>query len=140
MSHALGPPTFFIAAVALLPTFASAQDVTPGTDFAVERGELAAREQLYSPFVNQGFPQRIFWGDTHVHTSYSWDAGLVGNTLDPDMAYRVAIGRRSHTTMRAGEVVRDELASRLKGEWDQSFSSGSQLHVRRCASLTGHAL
>ena len=104
MSHTLGPPTLFIAAVALLPTFASAQDVTPGIDFAVERGELAAREQLYSPFVNQGFPQRVFWGDTHVHTSYSWDAGLVGNTLDPDMAYRFAKGEQ--ITASTGQPVK----------------------------------
>jgi len=104
MSPTLGPPTFFIAAVALLPTFASAQDVTPGIDFAVERSDLAAREQLYSPFVNQGFPQRVFWGDTHVHTSYSWDAGLVGNTLDPDMAYRFAKGEQ--ITASTGQPVK----------------------------------
>ncbi len=104
MSQALGPPTFLLVAVALLPTFASAQDVTRGPDFAVERGEQAAREQVYSPFVNQGFPQRVFWGDTHVHTSYSWDAGLVGNTLDPDMAYRFAKGEQ--ITASSGQPVK----------------------------------
>ena len=33
----------------------------------------------YSPHINVGFPQRVFWGDTHLHTTYSPDAGIVGN-------------------------------------------------------------
>ena len=34
----------------------------------------------------------MFWGDTHVHTSYSTDAGMIGNRLGPDEAYRFAKG------------------------------------------------
>lgn len=48
---------------------------------------------VYSPFVGQSFPDRVYWGDTHLHTSYSWDAGLVGNRLVPDEAYRFAKGQ-----------------------------------------------
>ena len=33
----------------------------------------------YSPFINQSFPQRVYWGDTHLHTTYSPDAGMIGN-------------------------------------------------------------
>ena len=33
------------------------------------------------------------WGDTHLHTSYSFDAFLNGNrTADPETAYRYARG------------------------------------------------
>ena len=46
----------------------------------------------YSPYLDIGYPQRVYWGDTHVHTSYSTDAGMVGNQLGPDEAYRFARG------------------------------------------------
>ncbi|MEM1229631.1 MAG: DUF3604 domain-containing protein [Pseudomonadota bacterium] len=38
-------------------------------------------------------PRQLLWGDTHLHTSYSFDAFLNGNlTADPDAAYRYARG------------------------------------------------
>ncbi len=49
-------------------------------------------EKEYSPYLEVGYPQRVFWGDTHVHTSFSTDAGMVGNRLGPDEAYRFARG------------------------------------------------
>ncbi len=49
-------------------------------------------EKEYSPYLTIGYPQRVFWGDTHTHTAFSTDAGMVGNTLGPDEAYRFARG------------------------------------------------
>ncbi len=46
----------------------------------------------YSPYPEQNFPNQVFFGDTHLHTSYSTDAGLFGNKLGPDEAYRFAKG------------------------------------------------
>ncbi len=46
----------------------------------------------YAVMADQPIPQQVFWGDTHLHTSYSTDAGLFGNVLDPDQAYRFAKG------------------------------------------------
>jgi hypothetical protein len=46
----------------------------------------------YSPFVDRNLSDRVYWGDTHLHTSYSADAGFFGNTLDPERAYRFARG------------------------------------------------
>ncbi len=38
-------------------------------------------------------PQQLLFGDTHLHTSYSFDAYLNKNqTADPDTAYRWARG------------------------------------------------
>jgi len=56
--------------------------------------DTASFKKEYSPYVNRDFPKNVFWGDSHLHTSYSWDAGLVGNTLGPDEAYRFAKGEQ----------------------------------------------
>jgi hypothetical protein len=49
-------------------------------------------KKTYSPNVDQNYPTRVFWGDTHLHTSQSVDAVLFGNTLGPEEAYRFARG------------------------------------------------
>jgi hypothetical protein len=46
----------------------------------------------------------IYWGDTHLHTNYSFDASLTGNVrLDPEEAYRLARGETvtAHNGMKA---------------------------------------
>ena len=48
----------------------------------------------YSPYPEQKFPNQVFFGDTHLHTSYSTDAGMIGNTLGPEEAYRFARGEK----------------------------------------------
>ena len=64
--------------------------------------------KIYSPYVertaaNSNFAEGVYWGDTHLHTSYSTDAGMFGNTLGPDVAYRFARGEEVLTShgMRA---------------------------------------
>jgi Protein of unknown function (DUF3604) len=47
----------------------------------------------YVPYLEDAFPNQVFFGDTHLHTSYSTDAGLFGNTLGPEEAYRFAKGK-----------------------------------------------
>jgi hypothetical protein len=46
----------------------------------------------YSPYPGQDFPNEVFFGDTHLHTAFSADAGLVGARLTPDDAFRFAKG------------------------------------------------
>jgi hypothetical protein len=65
-----------------------------GIDFAINPDDVPEPKKHYSPFVNSGYPNRVYWGETHLHTSYSWDAGLVGNTLGPDEAFRFAKGEQ----------------------------------------------
>jgi len=44
-------------------------------------------------------PDTVYWGDTHLHTSYSFDAGAFGNILDPNDAYRFARGEKITASM-----------------------------------------
>ncbi|KAA1174110.1 DUF3604 domain-containing protein [Marinobacter salinexigens] len=47
-----------------------------------------------SAFQAHAAPTQLFWGDTHLHTSYSGDAFAMGNeTTDPETAYRFAKGQ-----------------------------------------------
>ena len=36
------------------------------------------REAAYSPYAGRNFPTRPFFGDTHLHTGFSLDAGAFG--------------------------------------------------------------
>lgn len=70
---------------------ALAQDINPDKD------DLREPAKIYSPYVertvsNKNFAEGLYWGDTHLHTKYSTDAGMVGNKLSPDEAYRFAKG------------------------------------------------
>jgi hypothetical protein len=49
-------------------------------------------QQTYSPYGDRDFPDRVFWGDTHLHTALSMDAGAFGARLNPLDAYRFARG------------------------------------------------
>jgi hypothetical protein len=46
----------------------------------------------YSPYLQEDYPNQVLFGDTHLHTAYSADAGLVGAITTPDDAYRFAKG------------------------------------------------
>ena len=72
--------------------FSAAQDM--GT-LDKEKAEQAFKQPpAYSPYVNRDFPTRPFFGDTHLHTSFSFDAGAFGARLTPRDAYRFARGEQ----------------------------------------------
>jgi len=60
--------------------------------FAYDKTSEAAKK--YSPYANSDMPMNVYWGDSHVHTGLSLDAGLFGNVLVPDDAYRLAKGEQ----------------------------------------------
>ena len=64
----------------------------------------AAREDTYSPYAQRNFPDRPLWGDTHLHTAISFDAGAFGNRLLPPDAYRFAKGEE--VVSSTGQAVR----------------------------------
>jgi hypothetical protein len=80
--------TIRILSAALCGTLALAGSVLAQED--APSTQPGARQ--YSPYPAQTFPNRVFFGDTHLHTSYSTDAGMIGNTLGPEEAYRFARG------------------------------------------------
>ena len=85
-----------LSSVLLVSTLASAQEthVTP---------EMLEPERVYSPFGGRDSPDPVCFGDTHFHTNLSFDAGLVGTTLDVDAGYRFARGEKVRSN--SGQAV-----------------------------------
>src|ERR1044072_8918263 len=50
------------------------------------------KEPGYSPYAGKHYPERPLFGDQHLHTGWSVDAGLGGATLGPGDAGRFARG------------------------------------------------
>ena len=63
-------------------------------DIAVSKEDISIGGQNYSPYLHQAYPDQVFFGDTHLHTSYSTDAGMIGNRLGPEEALRFARGEK----------------------------------------------
>lgn len=79
----------FAVLVFALPNTAPAQDIgqpQPWTPKDFYPGKT------YSPYAKRDFPNTVYWGETHLHTGLSLDAGLFGNTLGHEEAYRFARG------------------------------------------------
>ena len=84
--------SFFVMAacglsMAVGPAFASPAD-RPWT------ADDLAEERVYSPYAGRAYADRVFFGDMHFHTNLSFDAGLVGTTLDVHDGYRMARGEK----------------------------------------------
>jgi hypothetical protein len=73
--------------------------VIPGSVFAQEwtpqQALMREKKSEYSPYVGNYFPQRVYFGDTHHHSSYSFDSGMFGNTLGPEESFRFARGEEA---------------------------------------------
>lgn len=60
---------------------------------AAAQGVSGSKAQpAYSPYAGRDFPVRPYFGDTHLHTGFSMDAGAFGARLTPRDAYRFARG------------------------------------------------
>ena len=58
----------------------------------------------YSPYAGRTYPTRPYFGDTHLHTAFSMDAGAFGARLGPPDAYRFARGEE--VTSNSGQPVK----------------------------------
>ena len=55
-------------------------------------GSPTPQAKAYSPYAGRKYPARVFWGDTHLHSSNSGDAFTSGNRFTPEQTYRIARG------------------------------------------------
>lgn len=81
------PLSALVGIVALAMAVSNAQ--AGGTEKPLSE-QLNDRALRYSP--TRELPDKLLWGDTHLHTKFSFDAGMVGDRLGPDEAYRFAAG------------------------------------------------
>ena len=58
----------------------------------------------FSPYVGRSYPTRPLFGDTHLHTAASFDAGAFGARLGPRDAYKLARG--DEITASSGQPVK----------------------------------
>ncbi|TIL72795.1 MAG: DUF3604 domain-containing protein, partial [Mesorhizobium sp.] len=73
---------------------AAAQDILLDSG-SLDKGtadQLYPAKRPYSPWAGRNFPTRPLFGDTHTHTSFSFDAGAFGARLGPRDAYRFGKG------------------------------------------------
>nr|MBS0022410.1 DUF3604 domain-containing protein [Gammaproteobacteria bacterium] len=83
-----------VAAGLILPAMAADERDFPGVppQDKVKLEKVMASKPAYSPYAGRNFPIRPLFGDTHLHTSFSMDAGAAGARLTPRDAYRFARG------------------------------------------------
>jgi Protein of unknown function (DUF3604) len=78
-----------VAAVGVT-SLAIAQDT--GTLEKQSAEKVFPAKPAYSPYAGRNFPTLPLFGDTHLHTAFSLDAGAFGARLTPRDAYRFARG------------------------------------------------
>jgi Protein of unknown function (DUF3604) len=98
--------SFALGAAFALPALAANEAMTTdeGEIDAKEIAPLFGTKPPYSPYAGRNFPTRPFFGDTHLHTSFSMDAGAFGCRLGPKDAYRFAKGEE--VTASSGQRVK----------------------------------
>ncbi len=88
-----------VVSVVAFGAVAQAQ-VVPSEDAA----ESGFADAAYSPYADRSFPTFPLWGETHLHTGLSLDAGAFGNILGPDDAWKFAKGEQ--ITSSTGQPVK----------------------------------
>ncbi|TDJ22228.1 MAG: DUF3604 domain-containing protein [Gammaproteobacteria bacterium] len=68
-------------------------DLATAVDRVVTIEDFEA-ERVYSPYAGRAYADQVFFGDTHFHTELSFDAGLIGTSLDAHDGFRIARGEK----------------------------------------------
>jgi predicted small lipoprotein YifL len=98
------PPA--VALAALFALSACGEKAPPRQEAAPPPLETATTETPPADAApgGQAYPDRVYYGDTHVHTGWSADAGMDGAITTPDDAYRFALGET--VTSNTGQDAR----------------------------------
>jgi len=78
-----------LVTVVTVPAYAESPGLPPPSS---EVEDAFPGQKNFSPYAGRSFPTQVFWGDTHLHTGMSMDAGAFGARLSPDDAHRFARG------------------------------------------------
>jgi hypothetical protein len=83
--------------VASLAVFAPSLALAQEYSTAQKDTEVVLAPDAFSPYAGRNFPQRPLWGDSHLHTMVSVDAGTM-TRLTQEQAFRFARGEEVTTT------------------------------------------
>jgi hypothetical protein len=90
-----------LSAVLLLTGFSvapTAAQTNEGNHEGLTKADIATvAKPQFSPYAGRNYPTRLLWGDTHLHTAISVDAGTMCR-LGQEDAYRFARGEEITTT------------------------------------------
>jgi hypothetical protein len=90
------PQTILLLSACALASAALAQK--PDNHEALTKKDTAAIIKTeFSPYAGRNFPTQVLWGDTHLHTAVSVDAGTM-NRIGQEDAFRFARGEEITTT------------------------------------------
>jgi len=104
-----------------------AKKATAPLDLSGDSEDIHLGDKEYSPYLDQGYPTRPYWGDTHVHTSYSTDAGMIG--------FRQIIGDVSSEFGEVPQQVLNMVANRVTQVREITENARSEIR-----SIVGEAI
>ncbi len=92
------------------------------------------------PAVQTAYPEQVFWGDTHLHTSNSLDAFAFGNRLGPEAALRFARGEKVTSSTGLAAQLGRPLDFLVIADHSDSLGSTRRLYDMPASQVTDPVL
>jgi hypothetical protein len=89
--------SFAMSCGVALFTFCALATLASADQLPTKAGVAELATPQFSPYAGRNFPTQVFWGDTHLHTAVSVDAGTM-NRIGQEDAFRFARGEEVTTT------------------------------------------
>lgn len=105
MKYVINLSGLLLACMVLGPAMPAKADGGDAGEISADKlKNVYSKKRPYSPYADRHFPARPLFGDTHLHTSLSMDAGAAGARVGPRDAYRLARGEQ--ITSSTGQPVK----------------------------------